>query len=129
MHYNEANSYLFVNGVEIHKFTVKDSEINAIPSCLANILKDFSVDNMKKTRLDKYFYDFSVVYDKFTAKDSEINAIPSCLANILKDFSVDNMKKTRLGKYFYDFSVVYGDIAVDDMLDIQKYLMKKHGIV
>ena len=26
LHYNEANSYLFVNGTEIYKFKVKDSE-------------------------------------------------------------------------------------------------------
>ena len=25
LHYNGANSYLFVNGIEIHKFTAKDS--------------------------------------------------------------------------------------------------------
>ena len=31
LHYNGANSYLFVNGKEIHKFKVKDSEIVATP--------------------------------------------------------------------------------------------------
>ena len=61
----------------------------------------------------------------FKAKDSEINAIP-CLGNISKDFSADNMKKTG---YFYDFSVDYDAIAVDDILDIQNYLMEKKGIV
>ena len=48
LHYNEANSYLFVNGTEIHKSKVKYSEIVASPLCLGNISKDFSVDNMKK---------------------------------------------------------------------------------
>ena len=48
LHYNGANSYLFVNGTEIHKFKAKDSEIVASPLCLGNITKDFSVDNMKK---------------------------------------------------------------------------------
>ena len=47
-HYNGANSYLFVNGTEIHKFKAKDSEMVATPLCLGNISKDFSVDNMKK---------------------------------------------------------------------------------
>ena len=28
LHYNGANSYLFVNGTEIHKFKAKDSEIS-----------------------------------------------------------------------------------------------------
>ena len=34
LHYNEANSYLFVNGKEIHKFKAKDSVIVATPLCL-----------------------------------------------------------------------------------------------
>ena len=49
LHYNGSNSYLFVNGTEIHKFKAKDSEIVATPLCLGNILKDWTVDNMKKT--------------------------------------------------------------------------------
>ena len=48
LHCNGANSYLFVNGKEIHKFKAKDSEIVATPLCLGNISKDWSVDNMKK---------------------------------------------------------------------------------
>ena len=83
LHYNGANSYLFVNGTEIIKFKAKDSEIVAYPLCLGNISKDFSVDNMKKTGLNGYVYDFSVDYDA---------------------------------------------IAVNDILDIHKYLIKKHNI-
>ena len=52
LHYNGANSYLFVNGKEIMKFKAKDSEIVAIPLCLGNVSKDWSTDNMKKTRLN-----------------------------------------------------------------------------
>ena len=48
LHYNEANSYLFVNGTEIYKFKAKDSEIVASPLCLGNISKNWSTDNMKK---------------------------------------------------------------------------------
>ena len=61
--YNGANSYLFVNGTQIHKFKAKDSEIAATPLCLGNISKDFSVDNMKKTGLNGHVYNFSVDYD------------------------------------------------------------------
>ena len=68
LHYNGANSYFFVNGKEIHKFKAKDSEIVASPLCLGNISKNFSVDNMEKTGLSRYDYDFSVDYD-FIAKD------------------------------------------------------------
>ena len=63
LHYNGANSYLFVNGTEIYKFKAKDSETAATPLCLGNISKDWSVDNMKKTGLNGYDYDFSVSYD------------------------------------------------------------------
>ena len=59
MHYNGANSYLFVNGTEITKFKAKDSEIKAYALYLGNISKDWSNDNMKKTRFNGYIYDFS----------------------------------------------------------------------
>ena len=48
MHYNAANSYLFVNGIEIIKFNAKDSEILAYSLCLGNISKNWTQDNMKK---------------------------------------------------------------------------------
>ena len=66
---------------------------------------------------------------KFKAKDSEIVATPLCLGNISKDFLVDNMKKTGLNRFVYDFSVDYGAIAIDDIVDIHKYLMKKNSIM
>ena len=67
---------------------------------------------------------------KFKAKDTELVASPLCLGNISKVFSVDNMKKkTGLNGYVYDFSVEYDAIAVDDILDIHKFLMEKNDIV
>ena len=39
------------------------------------------------------------------------------------------MKKTGFCGYMYDFSVDYEAIAIDDILEIHKYLMKKNGIV
>ena len=84
MHYNGANSYLFVNSTEIHKFKANDSEIVATLLCLRNISKDFSLDNMKRKGLNGYVYNFSVDCDA---------------------------------------------IAVDDILDIHKYLTEKNGIV
>ena len=84
LHYNGANSYLFVNGTGIHRFNAKDSEILATPLCLRNISKDWSVDNMKRTGFNGYVYDFSLDYDA---------------------------------------------IAVDDILDIHKYLMKKNNMI
>ena len=84
LHYNGANSYLFANGTEIYKFKAKDSEIVVGPICLGNISRDLSVDNMKRTGLNGYVYDFSLDYDV---------------------------------------------VAVDDIRDIHKYLMKKNNII
>ena len=84
LNYDKENSYLLVNGTEIHKFKLKDSEILGHSLCLGNISKGWSVDNMKKTGFNGYVYDFSVDYDA---------------------------------------------IAVDDILDIHKYLMKKKKMV
>ena len=38
LHYNGANSYLFVNGTEIYKFKAKVSEIVATPLCLGKMI-------------------------------------------------------------------------------------------
>ena len=69
LHYNRANSYLVVNGIEIYTFNTKDSETVATRLYLGNILKDWAVDNMKKTGLNGYVYDFSADYNVVTADD------------------------------------------------------------
>ena len=69
LHYNGANSYLFVNGTEIHKFTTKDSMIFPNNLCLENVSKDFSASNMKTTRFNGYIYDFSVDYNSIDVND------------------------------------------------------------
>ena len=50
LHYNRANSYLFVNGSEIYKFKAKGSRILSTPLCLANVSKDWSTYNLKKKK-------------------------------------------------------------------------------
>ena len=69
LHCNGANSYLFVDGKEIHKSKAKDSKIVATPLCLGNASKDWSVDNMKKNWLNEFVYDFSVDYDVIAVAD------------------------------------------------------------
>ena len=83
LNYNGSNSYLFVNDVKICKLKAEDSEINIAPLSRGNVSKGFLIDNMKRTGLCGYVYDFSAGYDV---------------------------------------------IVVDDILNIQKYLMKKHDI-
>ena len=60
---------MFVNGTETYKFKAKDSEIVPSPLCLGNISKDWSVDNMKRTRFTGYVYDFSVDYNATDVDD------------------------------------------------------------
>ena len=69
LHYNGANSYLFIDGTEIYKFKAKDPEIVVGPICLGNISKDWLVDNMKKTGFTGYVYDFRVDYDSFVVNN------------------------------------------------------------
>ena len=88
LHYNGANSYLFVNGTEIYKFKAKDSEIVASPLCLGNISKDWSTDNMKKAGFNGYVYDFSVDYDATDVDD-------------ILDIHKYLMKKNNIGKWKY----------------------------
>ena len=52
LHYNGANSYLFVNRREIHKFTANDPEIVPNNLCLENVSKDVSASHLKKTGFD-----------------------------------------------------------------------------
>ena len=47
------------------------------------------------------------------------------MGNVLEDYSVDNVKKTGLYREIYDISGNYYIIDVDDVLEIQKCLMKK----
>ena len=39
------------------------------------------------------------------------------------------MEKTGLNGYVYDFSADYDAIAVNDILGIHKYLIKKNGVI
>ena len=69
LHYNRASSYLFLNGRKIGELKAKDSEVVASPVCLGNISKDWSADNMKKTGLNGYVYEFNVDYRAINPSD------------------------------------------------------------
>ena len=69
LYYNGANSYLFVKGKEIHKFTAKDSMIVTNNLCLGNVSKDFWASNMKKAGFNSDIYEFSVDYDSVDVDD------------------------------------------------------------
>ena len=63
LHYNDGNSFLFVNATKIYQFKANDSEIKKYPLCLGNILKDFTVNNVKYPGLNGYIFEFSVDYN------------------------------------------------------------------
>ena len=46
-----------------------NSEIVANPSCLGSVSRDFSVDNIKKTGLIGYVYDFSIDFNAIVVDD------------------------------------------------------------
>ena len=69
LHYNGANSYLFVNDTEIYEFKAKDSEIVTSPLCLGYILLRSVKIWRKKTGFNGYVYDFSVDYDATDVDD------------------------------------------------------------
>ena len=80
LHYNESNSYLFVYATKIYQFNANDSWTTAYMLCLENILKHFSVENIKKTGLNVYAYD--LMYDLLTIILLRI-VIVSIFTNIL----------------------------------------------
>ena len=49
--YNGSNSFLFVNATKVYQSKAKNSEIKDYALCLGNILKDTTINNMKKTGL------------------------------------------------------------------------------
>ena len=85
--------------------------------------------NLHYNGANNYLFVNDTEIDKFKAKDSEIVVGPICLGNISKDWSVDNMKRTGFTGYVYNFNVDYEAIAVGDIENIHKYLMKKNNIV
>ena len=98
LRYNIQNSYLFVNCTKIIKFKSKDPEILPYPLCLGNISRDWSLDNMKKKRLNGYVYGFSVDYDAIVVDDildihkyliKKNNMIYKCLGLLKKCFLQD----------------------------------------
>ena len=58
------------------------------------------------------------------SKRFKIKPYPLCLGNTLKDFTINNIKKTGLNGYAYVFSTDYNIIDTNNILDIDKHLMK-----
>ena len=85
--------------------------------------------NLHYNKENSYLFVNGTEIIKLKLKDPEILPYPLCLGNISRDWSVDKMKKMGLNGYVYDFIVDYDAIAVDNILDIHKYLMKKNNMI
>ena len=72
---------------------------------------------------------YLLIVQKFTNLKQKILKFYGSNMSWEQDWSVDNMEKTGFSSYFYDFSVDFDAIAVDNINDIHKYLMKKNDIV
>ena len=67
---------------------------------------------------------------KFKANNGHFKFPPQFyLGSISNKFSLNESKEVSLKGNVFDFSVDYNAVAVDDILNIHKYLMKKNGIV
>ena len=61
--YNGSNCFLFANAVKVRQFKAKDLEIKPYPLCLGNISNNFTIDNLKKTELNRYVHVACVGYN------------------------------------------------------------------
>ena len=75
-----------------------------------------------------FFYVHGLKVYQFNVKDSKIKPCPLHLGNVSKDFTAANIEKTHLNGKVCDFSVDYDTNFICDIVDIHKYLMKKHNI-
>ena len=62
LHYNDDDSYLFINGKRELKLKAKDDQIVKEILCLGNISDDWTAANAQKTGLWDEIYDFDVEY-------------------------------------------------------------------
>ena len=69
LHYNGRNSFLFVNATKICQFKAKYSEIKGYIPCLGNILKTFTINNMKKSGLKGSVKIFSADFNPIDTND------------------------------------------------------------
>ena len=70
LHYNDNNSYLFLNGKEIFKFKTNNKNVNfPIQFCLGSIFNGFSAAESREVSLNGNVYDFSIDYNSIDKSD------------------------------------------------------------
>ena len=66
---------------------------------------------------------------QFKAKNSVVKPYSLCFRNILKVFTTNNVKQLGLRDMCTFFFVDYNTNDSSNIVDIHKYLIKKHSIV
>ena len=89
--------------------------------------KKFCLPLHYNTRNNFLYNDPAKIY-QFKVNDSNIKNYPLYLGNILKDFTAIHIKKAGLNGYVYEFYFDYNIIDTSNIVNIHKYLMKKHDI-
>ena len=75
LHYNDNNSYLYVNGNQELKFKAKTDQLVKEKLCLGNLSDQWTTSEPEKTGLYGKIYDFVVDYEHVveTAKVLDMN--------------------------------------------------------
>ena len=60
---------MFVNGIKVYQFKLKDSEIKDYALCLSNVSKDVTIDDMKNAVLKGVVKFFSVDFNPIDNND------------------------------------------------------------
>ena len=77
----------------------------------------------------RVFFCFNYKNISIQSKDAEIKKYPLCLGNISGDFSANNLKKkTGLDGWVCGFFVDYRPFDTSIIIDLHKYLIKKHNV-
>ena len=69
LHYHGSNSFLFVNATKVYQFKAKNLEIKNYALCLGIILKDFTINNLKKNMIKMSCKIFSVDFIPIDTSD------------------------------------------------------------
>ena len=77
---------------------------------------------------NSYYFVNGTAIHKFKEKFLKLQQLFYVQKKNSKDSSADNMKKTGLNGCNYDYSAGYDAFEVDDLLNINKYLMKKNNM-
>ena len=84
-------------------------------------------EQLNCNRSNSFLFVNGVNIYQFKAKKPDIN-LYSCLGNISKEIKFDKITKTGLNGYVNEISVDCNSADISNIVDIHKYLMKKHNI-